>query len=437
MSESVLAELSDVPLQGAGGLQVQVGDVPVGLFRVGDDVVGWRSVCPHAAAPVCRGTVDGTRLPSAVYRYAYGRDREVLQCPWHGWEFDLVTGEHLAEGSSARMRRHPVRVADGRVYDASAVAAVDLTLKIEQTSRPTARVLILDLVSVDGARLPAWAPGSHLEIVLPSGLVRHYSLCGDPRDRGRYRIAILREPDGRGGSEELHREAAVGLPLLVTSIRNRFPMTVAERYLFIAGGIGITPLLPMIEASQRRRMPFRILYTGKDRESMLHAEELSRIPGARVVETGREARADVRGLIRDAAQGTAVVACGPESLLDDVRAAVADTPQTLELHTETFRPTQATTDGELPGTSFVVRLARSGASLAVPADRSILSTLRDAGVPMHSSCEDGWCGSCETRVLGGIPDHRDSVLTDAERESGATMMVCVGRARSDELVLDL
>ncbi len=439
MSGAVLAELDAVPAPGAGGLQVQVGDVPVGLFRVGEEIVAWRSVCPHAAAPVCAGEVDGTRVPSAVYEYEYGRDGEILQCPWHGWEFDLRSGEHLAEGSSARLRRHPIRVEGGRVYDASRGAALDLDLTIETVRRETERVVVVDLVSPDGSRLPAWAPGAHLELVLPSGLVRHYSLCGDPRDRSRYRIAVLREVDGRGGSDELHRVAAVGLVLRATAIRNRFPLPLAPSYLLVAGGIGITALLPMIAVLRRKRATFRLVYLGRERASMAFLDELRDVPEARIVESRREGRVDVRALVRDAVPGTAVLACGPDALLDDVRAAVGESPHPLDLRTEAFQPLRAglVPPPDRPDRDVSVVLSASGRTVEVPAGTSILSAVRAAGVTAPSSCEGGWCGTCETPVLEGVPEHRDAVLGDEERAAGDTMMICVSRAESERLVLDL
>ncbi|BDI23001.1 2Fe-2S iron-sulfur cluster-binding protein [Herbiconiux sp. L3-i23] len=439
MTGAVLAQLDAVPPQGSGGLQVQVGDVPVGLFRVGDEVVAWRSVCPHAAAPVCVGAVDGTRMPSAVYEYEYGRDREILQCPWHGWEFDLRSGEHLAAGSAARLRRHPIRVEDGRIYDASRGNVIDLPLTVERLTKETDRILVVDLVAAGGQRLPAWTPGSHLEVVLPSGLVRHYSLCGDPRDRTKYRIAVLREADGRGGSEEFHRVASAGLALHATAIRNRFPLPLASSYLLVAGGIGITALLPMIEVLRRKRADFRLVYLGRERATMAFLDELDCIPEVTVVESRRTGRVDLRALVRDAAPGTAVLACGPDALLDELRTAVADAPQPLELRTEAFQPLRVglVTAPDRPDRDVSVTLAASGGTIRVPAGTSILSAVRAAGVSAGSSCEGGWCGTCETPVLDGVPEHRDTVLSDEERATGDTMMICVSRAESAGLVLAL
>jgi ferredoxin-NADP reductase/nitrite reductase/ring-hydroxylating ferredoxin subunit len=430
MMGSSLADVADVPAQGAGGLQIDADGVPVGLFRVGEEIVAWRSVCPHAAAPVCAGRVDGTRVPSAVYEYRYGRDREILQCPWHGWEFDLVTGEHLAEGSSARMRRHPVRVADGRVYNAAPSQRVDLAVTVTEVVQETAEVVVLAL---SAERLPAWTPGAHLEIELPSGLLRHYSLCGDPRDRTTYRIAVLREEGGRGGSAELHR-ASVGLELRITAIRNRFPLRLAKHHLLIAGGIGITALLPMLRMLRATRRSFQLIYTGRDRSSMAFVDDLATISGTRIVESRRSGRIDLRKLVADVPAGTAIHACGPDTLLDELRDAVAASARPLELFTEAFQVVGAPSRRD-DDAAFEVQVG--GEHLTVRADASILTTLRAAGHLVPSSCESGWCGSCETRVTDGVPDHRDTVLSDGERASGQTMMICVSRSHSGVLALDI
>lgn len=435
MSDVVLAKVADVPEQGAGALRLRVDDTPIGLFRVGEKIVAWRDVCPHAAAPVCQGVVGGTLLTSKVYEYKYGRDQEVVQCPWHGWEFDLVDGKHLAEGSSVRLRSYPIRVADGFIYDVTPSNKVDLALRISSVKRETEQILVVGLAAVNGSQLPAWTPGTHIEIVLPSGRIRHYSLCGDPQDRHSYRIAVLREFEGSGGSEEFHAVAKVGVPLQVTAIRNRFPLTVANKYIFIAGGIGITPLMPMFSALSKRRKSFDIIYTGKTRESMAFITTVSALPGARVVETSHEPRIDLRALVRDAEPGTAIFACGPAALLAELRDAVAQAEKTLDLRIEAFQSIDSAPQDYIDR-EFVIDLERQQKSLVVPPGQSILKTMRDAGYSVPSSCEDGWCGTCETPVREGVIEHRDTVLSEDERDSGASMMVCVSRAQSDVLVLD-
>jgi ferredoxin-NADP reductase/nitrite reductase/ring-hydroxylating ferredoxin subunit len=435
VSRTRLADVAAVPPQGSGALTVAVDGVEVGLYRVGERIVAWRNVCPHGAAPVCRGTVDGTRLTSAVYEYEYGRDQEILQCPWHGWEFDLVTGEHLAEGSAAKLRRHPIAVVDGVVYDDAPVSA-RMRLRVTECVPAAEDIVVLRLAAPDGAALPAWVPGTHLEVALPSGLVRHYSLCGDPADRSAYRIAVLREEAGRGGSAELFELARAGLELDVRALRNRFRLREARHSLLLAGGIGITPLLPMAQSLRRRKKSFELVYAGRDRSRMALVDEVRRLPEARVVETARNGRPDLRAMLAGAPDGTAVYGCGPEAMIAELRAIAADQGNRLQVFTEAFAGGEPEHPSRADDTAFTVELARTGVKVDVAPGESLLHAVRSV-VAAPSSCEQGWCGTCETRVLDGEPDHRDRVLTDGERESGESMMICVSRARSGRLVLDL
>lgn len=422
-----LARLEEIPPQGQGALRLRVGGTPIGLFRLEDRVVAWRDVCPHQAAPVCRGTVTGTRLPSTVSQYQYGRDQEILRCPWHGWEFDLVTGEHLAQGSGARLRPHPIEVREGAVFDASGRGFAHVRDLIVTSSTLVGRALELELSAADGRRLPAWTPGAHIDLALPSGQVRHYSLCGDDRDRDRFRIAPQLEPDGRGGSVELHRLARPGARLRMTGIRNRFPLRYSRRYLFLAAGIGITPILAMVRAVARRRGTYDAVYIGRDRDTMPLAEEFGSLPGTTVVSTAASGRPDLDALIASSPEGTAIYACGPEGFITEIEESVASRGGSRSVHSEDFSPA---TPAPAVGADHAVdvTLARSGTTVRVSAEESILGALRRHGITRSSSCESGWCGSCETGVLEGIPVHRDSVLDEFERETGTTMMICVGRA---------
>lgn len=422
-----IADLDDIPRQGEGALRITVGTTPVGLFRVGEEIVAWRDVCPHEAASVCRGPVTGTRLQSRVYEYEYGRDQEILHCPWHGWEFDLLTGEHLAEGSGAKLRRHPIEMRDGEVFDASGKGVpIGRDLRIDALRR-IGRTLEIDLVAADGERLPAWQPGAHLEIALPSGSTRHYSLCGDDRDRERYRIAVLREDAGEGGSAELHALAEEGGALHVVTVRNRFPLRYAQDYLFLAAGIGITPILAMVRAVSRRLSTYRAVYIGREAASMPLAEEFARLPHSSVRETSTQGRPELEELLGSCPAGTQVYCCGPESFLESVQRAVRADGRELTVHSERFAPTEAPVPIGDPE-PFEVRLARSGRSVTVGRDETTLAALRRAGAPRPSSCESGWCGSCETVVLEGTPLHADSVLEEDEREAGDLIMPCVSRA---------
>ncbi|GGH44769.1 PDR/VanB family oxidoreductase [Microbacterium album] len=285
----------------------------------------------------------------------------------------------------------------------------------------------------DGAPLPAWEPGAHIDVELPGDLVRQFSLCGDPRDATAYDIAVRREVDGRGGSAAVHNVVQPGDALRISAPRNHFAFDDADRYLFVAGGIGITPILPMIAAAEARGAEWNLAYCGRSRRSMAFLAELQRY-GDRVAlhpsDEGR--RLDVAAFLGEPALGAAVYCCGPAGLLDAaLDASNAWPPGALRI--ERFEPIEATG----PETSFEVELDSTGEVLEVPEGRTILEVVREAGVDIDSSCEEGTCGTCETVVLEGEPDHRDAVLSELERELGETMMICVSRCRGRRLVLDL
>lgn len=292
-------------------------------------------------------------------------------------------------------------------------------------------VLSLTLRHPLGEELPAWEPGAHVDVVLGGGLERQYSLCGDPADRRAWRIAVLREPNGRGGSSYVHEQLGAGDKVRVRGPRNHFALAPAARYRFVAGGIGITPILPMLAATQAAGADWTLLYGGRTRESMAFTGELERY-GDRVTIAPQDecGLLDLDSVLTGVPAGTLVYCCGPGPLLDAVEVRC---PAGL-LRVERFRPKVQETvgDGE-----FEVELARSGRTLTVPADVSVLDTVRGAGVEVLFSCTEGTCGTCETDVLEGTPDHRDSVLTDEEREAGETMLICVSRCLGKRLVLDL
>ncbi|MFI9766781.1 PDR/VanB family oxidoreductase [Streptomyces sp. NPDC052415] len=282
-----------------------------------------------------------------------------------------------------------------------------------------------------GRSLPAWEPGAHVDLLLGPGMERQYSLCGDPADRAAWRIAVLREPDGRGGSAFVHERLRPGDTVRVRGPRQNFALRPAARYRFVAGGIGITPILPMLAAADTAGAEWTLLYGGRTRASMAFTEELRRY-GDRVTlapqdETGL---LDLGGALDDLPDGTLVYCCGPGPLLD----AVQERCPAGVLHVERFRPKEqpAAEDAE-----FDVVLARSGRTVTVPPGVSVLDSVRAAGVEVLYSCAEGTCGTCETDVVEGTPDHRDSVLSDAERAAGETMLVCVSRCRGKRLVLDL
>ncbi|GGG27042.1 ferredoxin [Rhodococcoides trifolii] len=306
------------------------------------------------------------------------------------------------------------------------------TITVEVLARRGVADNVVELTIGGRGRLPEWTPGSHIDLHLPGGLIRQYSLCGDSHDLDTYRIAVLRESRGRGGSVHLHDTVSVGSVLAISGPRNHFELESAAKYVFIAGGIGITPLLPMINAVNDRGGDWTLDYCGRTRSTMAYADRLADDSRVRIASADNGRRLDVRHLLAEPDPGTAVYCCGPKSLLDAVDKESAAWPEGA-IHTERFTPK----DVDLPTSSFDVRLARSDLSLHVPAERALIDVLEDAGVVVPASCREGTCGTCETIVLDGTPQHRDSVLTQAEQDAGDSMMVCVSRSCEAPLLLDL
>jgi ferredoxin-NADP reductase len=309
--------------------------------------------------------------------------------------------------------------------------AYEAELVVDRRDLAADGVLALTLRHPLGEQLPAWEPGAHIDVVLGPGLERQYSLCGDPADRTAWRIAVLREPAGRGGSAHVHEQVEQGGKVRVRGPRNHFALRPAPRYRFIAGGIGITPILPMLAAAEAAGAEWTLLYGGRTRDSMAFTEELSRY-GDRVTVAPQDETGllDLAPVLDDVPEGTLVYCCGPGPLLD----AVEERCPAGLLHMERFTPKEQLV-GE--NTEFEVELAQTGTTVTVAPDVSVLDAVRASGVEVLFSCTEGTCGTCETDVLDGTPDHRDSVLTDEEREAGETMMICVSRCRGKKLVLDL
>ncbi len=321
------------------------------------------------------------------------------------------------------------------------------TLRVARR-RPVAEdVVEFTLESADGGRLPDWAPGAHIDVILPdggagAGLVRQYSLCGDRWRPYEYRIMVQREADGRGGSAALHDRVSEGDVLGFGGPRNNFRMAPAEEYLFIAGGIGITPLLPMIDQARRLEKPWRLLYLGRSARRLAALEELGEFGaegelaagGHRVTVHAADelGRADLERW-RPSDPAVRVFACGPARLLDAVEGWGA-VPGGRTPRVERFT---ASAQGGASRTEFEVVAARSGVRAAVGAGESVVEALHRVGVDVITSCAQGVCGTCETDVLEGVPDHRDSLLDDAERALGSCMFPCVSRSREARLVLDL
>lgn len=296
-------------------------------------------------------------------------------------------------------------------------------------------VVSLTLAAIDGGEMPSWTPGAHVDLLLPNGIERQYSLCGDPRDRGSWRIGVLREPESRGGSAYVHASLAIGDRVRVRGPRNHFPLVEAPTYLLIAGGIGVTPLLPMVDALAARGAEWRLLYGGRRASSMAFLRELEP-HGGRVAIRPEDLHGplDISRALAGTAGEVAVYCCGPEGLIAAVER-VCEQIGRASLHVERFRPRPGASDGV--ATAFDVVLANSGVTVHVGAEESIVAALSRDGITVPTSCLEGTCGTCETDVLEGVPDHRDSYLTEEERADNATIMVCCSRALTPRLVLDL
>ncbi|MEJ2871922.1 PDR/VanB family oxidoreductase [Actinomycetospora sp. OC33-EN08] len=285
-------------------------------------------------------------------------------------------------------------------------------------------VVSLTLAHPQGHDLPAWTAGAHVDVTVDEGVVRQYSLCSDPADRSAWRLGVLREPAGRGGSEFVCTKLDVGDLVEVSEPRNHFELVPAPHYVFVAGGIGITPVLAMIATARAAGASWSLLYGGRTRRSMAFLDELG-VYGDRVTVVPQ----DEQGLLPLAAvlgavtPGTPVYACGPEPMLAAVEDLVVDR---AALHLERFTPKVVGSEG--PDEAFEVEFATSGLVATVPAESTILAVAEELGLPVDFSCREGTCGSCETPILDGRAEHRDSVLDDGEQAENTCLMICVSRA---------
>ncbi|MFF0487533.1 PDR/VanB family oxidoreductase [Nocardia sp. NPDC004068] len=298
----------------------------------------------------------------------------------------------------------------------------DRDVVVETVTREAVDVVSLTVRAADGGTLPSWRPGAHLDVFLPSGRQRQYSLCGDPRDRYRYRIAVRRIANGDGGSLEIHDRLRAGSALRIRGPRNAFTLVEAPSYLFLAGGIGITAILPMVRAAGARG---RLVYTGRSRETMPFLDEL---PSAEVRPDDECGVPDVAAILAAAKPGAAVYVCGPPPMLAAARRHLFELNPTGSLHTERFSPAPV-----VDGRAFELTLARTGRRIRVGAEETALAALRRELPDVDYSCRQGFCGTCRVRVLSGAVDHRDHAGIDRDEQ----MLVCVSRAAGDHLVLDL
>jgi len=311
-------------------------------------------------------------------------------------------------------------------------------------------VVALDLVAHNGRDLPVWAPGSHVDVILSDArqtgaerVERQYSLCGDGADRSTWRVAVLREDAGRGGSVRVHDEVQVGQRLRVRGPRNHFSFDVVPgaTYHFVAGGIGITPILSMVRAAAAAGAAWTLDYAGRSLSTMAFADVLGVLDGGRgrvrLHPSGEGSRIDVDALADAGRAGAQVYACGPMRLIEALEDAFAEAGCPDALHVERF---EAIEYGEpVWPDAFEVELALSGDVVTVAPGQSVLEAIEEQSpeTMVLSSCRRGTCGTCEVPVLEGEIEHRDSLLTPFEREQSAVMMACVSRAACARIVLDV
>ncbi|MCZ4587594.1 PDR/VanB family oxidoreductase [Rhodococcus opacus] len=312
----------------------------------------------------------------------------------------------------------------------------ELSLVVVEREFVADGVMLLQLRHADGVALPRWSPGAHIDVILTPELTRQYSLCGDPADESTWQIAVLREPDGRGGSQFVHDKIALGDTVEVRGPRNHFELESAPRYLFIAGGIGVTPIKTMAARAEAEGAEWTLTYGGRSRASMAFLDELTAHFGDRVTIHPQDEKGliDLDSLLGTARADTLVYCCGPAPLLDAVNEG-CEHWASGSLHIERFSA-KTLTEPDFTGV-FEVELATTGKTIEVQPDETILDAVTAAGVQVLSSCREGTCGTCETVVLDGEVEHRDALLSEDEQASNETMMICVSRARCPRLVLEL
>lgn len=317
----------------------------------------------------------------------------------------------------------------------------ELTLRVAAVAAEARDVLRLELADLGGRELPAFEPGAHLTLHLPGGLQRQYSLAGDWRERRRYLLGVGRAQASRGGSEYVHASLRTGMQLRCSLPANNFRLDPdASHYLFIAGGIGITPILSMVRWCVAQGKSWKLVYAARSRQRLAFYEELRALGVAAChfhCDDERGGPLDAQALLADLQPGSQVYCCGPGPLMEAVRAAGRELPADA-LHFEWFNaPAQQLQEGVPAAGGFWIDLKRSGASLYVPPERSVLEVLEASGHEVPFSCREGLCGTCETPVCEGEPEHRDYVYPEAQRPQLRSMLVCVSRSRSERLVLDL
>jgi vanillate O-demethylase ferredoxin subunit len=320
-------------------------------------------------------------------------------------------------------------------------SAQTLQVRVARKATEALDIVTLELVATDGSALPAFGAGAHIDVQLPGGITRQYSLCNDPKETHRYLIGVLRDPASRGGSLAVHDRVKEGDVLQISTPKNHFPLAHdAKKSLLLGGGIGITPILCMAERLANTGAAFEMHYATRSAERTAFRERIAKSSFADQVafhfdDGAAEQKLDLARLLVKPEAGTHLYVCGPKGFMDAVlNTARAQGWPEDQLHYEFFGATVEKSDSDA---SFEVKLASSGRIVMVPKDKTVTQALAEAGVEIMMSCEQGVCGTCLTRVLEGVPDHKDSYLTPEEQAANDQFLPCCSRAKTPQLVLDL
>lgn len=318
-------------------------------------------------------------------------------------------------------------------------ASAFFPVRVRRKTRLAEHIAGFELIPANDTPLPPFTAGAHIDVALPNGLIRQYSLCNPPGQAGAYEIGVLLAPAGRGGSSSAHRDIAEGDVIRIGAPRNHFPLVPAARSLLFAGGIGITPLLSMAWALHRDGADFALHYCVRQQAGAAYLDRLAAAPFASQVRLhvdGEPARRlDVAALLASPPPDTRLYVCGPQGFMNHVIATAREHGWPDDrIHFEYFAAPAREPDA--PAGSFEVCVPSRGVTARVPADRSVAHTLLAHGVPVALSCEQGICGSCLMRVLDGEPEHRDVFLSDAEKAANDRFLPCCSRARGARLVVD-
>jgi vanillate O-demethylase ferredoxin subunit len=318
-----------------------------------------------------------------------------------------------------------------------------LSVRVARKHVEAVDICSFELVAVDGSPLPAFSAGSHVDVQLPGneGLTRPYSLCNDPTESHRYLIGVLRDPASRGGSRAMHDQVVEGQVLQISAPKNHFGLAHdARRHLLLAGGIGVTPILCMAERLANTGADFEMHYCTRSPERTAFRQRITASGFASQVQFHFDdgdagQKLDIAALLAAPASGVHLYVCGPKGFMDAVlTTARAEGWPEPQLHYEFFAGEAVKSDSDA---SFEVQLASSGKIVVIPGDKTVVQALAEAGVDVPVSCEQGVCGTCLTRVIEGVPDHRDMYLTPEEQAANDQFTPCCSRARTPRLVLDL